>query len=89
MNAYAGDKKTLAHQLGEKASELTDHFLLMTAAPGASWAERDRAARLVFARDGRSLAATVGNGRLAERALLDLNANVPTEVEALESDRQR
>src|SRR5437762_2733332 len=33
MSAYAGDKKTLAYQLGEKLSEITDHFLLMTATP--------------------------------------------------------
>ncbi len=33
MAAYAGDKKTLAYQLGEKLSEMTDHFLLMTATP--------------------------------------------------------
>ena len=33
MSAYAGDKKTLAYQLGEKLSEMTDHFLLMTATP--------------------------------------------------------
>src|SRR3954447_321086 len=31
--AYAGDKKTLAYQLGEKLSEMTDHFLMMTATP--------------------------------------------------------
>ena len=28
MAAYAGDKKTLAYQLGEQLSEMTDHFLL-------------------------------------------------------------
>ena len=33
MSAYAGDQKTLAYQLGEKLSEMTDHFLLMTATP--------------------------------------------------------
>ena len=33
MSAYAGDKKTLAYQLGEHLSEMTDHFLLMTATP--------------------------------------------------------
>ena len=33
MAAYAGDRKTLAYQLGEKLSEMTDHFLLMTATP--------------------------------------------------------
>ncbi len=55
--------------------------------PGAGWADWDQAGRLVFARDGRLLAATVENGQLAERELLDLNANVPTEVEALESAR--
>src|SRR6516225_7262023 len=33
MSAYAGDKKTLAYQLGEKLSEMTDHYLLMTATP--------------------------------------------------------
>jgi len=33
MSAYAGDRKTLAYQLGEKLSEMTDHFLLMTATP--------------------------------------------------------
>jgi superfamily II DNA or RNA helicase len=33
MSAYAGDKKTLAYLLGEKLSEMTDHFLLMTATP--------------------------------------------------------
>ncbi|MGA7938130.1 MAG: helicase-related protein, partial [Kovacikia sp.] len=33
MSAYSSDKKTLAYQLGEQLSELTDHFLLMTATP--------------------------------------------------------
>jgi hypothetical protein len=33
MAAYAGDRRTLAYQLGEKLSEMTDHFLLMTATP--------------------------------------------------------
>lgn len=33
MSAYAGDRKTLAYELGEKLSEMTDHFLLMTATP--------------------------------------------------------
>lgn len=33
MSAYAGDRKTLAYQLGERLSEMTDHFLLMTATP--------------------------------------------------------
>ncbi len=33
MSAYSSDKKTLAYQLGEILSELTDHYLLMTATP--------------------------------------------------------
>lgn len=33
MSAYNSDKKTLAYQLGERLSEMTDHFLLMTATP--------------------------------------------------------
>ena len=33
MSAYSSDKKTLAYQLGEKLSEMTDHYLLMTATP--------------------------------------------------------
>src|ERR1700730_13209445 len=33
MSAYAGDKKTLAYQLGKKPPEMPDHFLLMTATP--------------------------------------------------------
>lgn len=33
MSAYSSDKKTLAYQLGESLSEMTDHFLLMTATP--------------------------------------------------------
>ncbi len=33
MSAYRSDKKTLAYKLGEKLSEMTDHFLLMTATP--------------------------------------------------------
>ena len=33
MSAYAHDRKTLAYQLGESLSEMTDHFLLMTATP--------------------------------------------------------
>jgi superfamily II DNA or RNA helicase len=33
MSAYANDKKTLAYQLGEQLSEMTDHYLLMTATP--------------------------------------------------------
>ncbi len=31
--AYGKEKKTLAYQLGESLSEMTDHFLLMTATP--------------------------------------------------------
>jgi superfamily II DNA or RNA helicase len=33
MSAYSADKKTLAYQLGESLSQMTDHFLLMTATP--------------------------------------------------------
>ena len=33
MSAYGDDKKTLAYQLGEALSEMTDHYLLMTATP--------------------------------------------------------
>ena len=33
MSAYDEDKKTLAYQLGEALSEMTDHYLLMTATP--------------------------------------------------------
>jgi len=33
MSAYSEDKKTLTYQLGEALSELTDHYLLMTATP--------------------------------------------------------
>lgn len=33
MSAYNAEKKTLAYQLGESLSEMTDHFLLMTATP--------------------------------------------------------
>lgn len=33
MSAYANDKKTLAYQLGEALSTMTDHYLLMTATP--------------------------------------------------------
>jgi SNF2 family DNA or RNA helicase len=33
MSAYREDKKTLAYQLGESLSEMTDHYLLMTATP--------------------------------------------------------
>jgi SNF2 family DNA or RNA helicase len=33
MSAYSTDKKTLAYQLGEKLSDMTDHYLLMTATP--------------------------------------------------------
>jgi len=33
MSAYGEDKKTLAYQLGESLSEMTDHYLLMTATP--------------------------------------------------------
>ncbi|RCK78733.1 MAG: hypothetical protein OZSIB_1086 [Candidatus Ozemobacter sibiricus] len=33
MSAYNADKKTLAYQLGEALSQMTDHFLLMTATP--------------------------------------------------------
>lgn len=33
MSAYAGDRKTLAYRLGESLSEMTDHYLLMTATP--------------------------------------------------------
>jgi superfamily II DNA or RNA helicase len=33
MAAYSADKKTLAYKLGESLSEMTDHYLLMTATP--------------------------------------------------------
>lgn len=33
MSAYSTEKKTLAYQLGEALSRMTDHFLLMTATP--------------------------------------------------------
>jgi SNF2 family DNA or RNA helicase len=33
MSAYGADKKTLAYQLGEALSTMTDHYLLMTATP--------------------------------------------------------
>jgi superfamily II DNA or RNA helicase len=33
MAAYADDRKTLAFKLGEALSEMTDHYLLMTATP--------------------------------------------------------
>ncbi len=33
MSAASSDKKTLAYDLGEQLSELTDHYLLMTATP--------------------------------------------------------
>ena len=33
MSAYGEEKKTLAYQLGERLSDLTDHYLLMTATP--------------------------------------------------------
>ncbi|MBN1235619.1 MAG: DUF3883 domain-containing protein [Methanotrichaceae archaeon] len=33
MSAYSLDHKTLAYQLGEALSDMTDHFLLMTATP--------------------------------------------------------
>lgn len=33
MSAYSADKKTLAYQLGESLSTMTDHYLLMTATP--------------------------------------------------------
>lgn len=33
MSAYSADKKTLAYKLGESLSQMTDHYLLMTATP--------------------------------------------------------
>ena len=33
MSAYGKDKKTLAYSLGEEISQLTDHFVLLTATP--------------------------------------------------------
>ncbi len=33
MSAHSSEKKTLAYQLGEALSRMTDHFLLMTATP--------------------------------------------------------
>jgi superfamily II DNA or RNA helicase len=33
MSAYSSDHKTLAYRLGESLSEMTDHYLLMTATP--------------------------------------------------------
>ena len=39
MSAYSDDQKTLAYQLGEELSRLTDHLLLMTATPHKGDAE--------------------------------------------------
>lgn len=39
MSAYSDDKKTLAYKLGEELSQMTDHFLLMTATPHKGDAE--------------------------------------------------
>ena len=39
MSASSRDKKTLAYQLGEALSQMTDHFLLMTATPHKGDAE--------------------------------------------------
>ena len=39
MSAYSADRKTLAYQLGESLSEMTDHYLLMTATPHKGDAE--------------------------------------------------
>jgi len=39
MSAYSREKKTLAYKLGEALSELTDHYLLMTATPHKGNAE--------------------------------------------------
>ena len=33
MSAYSSDRKTLAYQLGETLSQMTDHYLFMTATP--------------------------------------------------------
>lgn len=33
MSAYSSDKETLAYKLGKALSDMTDHFLLMTAKP--------------------------------------------------------
>jgi len=33
MSAYSSDKRTLAYELGEQLSQMTDHYLLMTATP--------------------------------------------------------
>ncbi|GAF94681.1 unnamed protein product, partial [marine sediment metagenome] len=33
MSAYSSSKKTLAYKLGEQLSQMTDHYLLMTATP--------------------------------------------------------
>jgi hypothetical protein len=52
--------------------------------PGASWADRDQAGRLVFARGGSILVGDAEGGRLIETELIDLSANVPTPVETPE-----
>ncbi len=48
--------------------------------PGATWADWDRTGRLVFARAGKIFAGSFPSGRLVEKELLDLNANVPARV---------
>ena len=50
----------------------------------ASWADWDRAGRLVFARAGKLFAGAVESGRVVERELIDLNPNVPSQVIAPE-----
>jgi hypothetical protein len=54
----------------------------------AHWADWDQAGRLVIAKGGKLFAVTVVSGQLVERELIDLNSNVPRQVETPESAKQ-
>src|SRR5258708_31858044 len=51
MSAYSSDKKTLAYELGEQLSEMTDHYLLMTATPHKADTENFRLLLQLLDRD--------------------------------------
>jgi SNF2 family DNA or RNA helicase len=67
MSAYNADKKTLAYQLGEALSQMTDHFLLMTATPHKGDPENFRLFLELLDRDVygdiRSLQAAMNHGK--------------------------
>jgi hypothetical protein len=85
--------RTEAISFGNPGGARVDSFQLVLAKGelplvSATWADWDQNGRLAFAREGKLYAGKVKHGQLEERELIDLNANVPSRVEAPEAAKR-